>query len=48
MGHALDGRLTPEVTLPMFTFAQGVTQPGFVVLSLYNPQRISKKVCSLA
>ncbi|KAH7048036.1 Metallo-dependent phosphatase-like protein, partial [Linnemannia elongata] len=34
MGHSLDGRLTPEVTLPTFSFAQGIKQPGFVVLSL--------------
>ncbi|KAF9931161.1 hypothetical protein FBU30_010697 [Linnemannia zychae] len=27
----------PEVTLPTFSFAQGIWQPGFVVMSLYNP-----------
>ncbi|KAG9069091.1 hypothetical protein KI688_009986 [Linnemannia hyalina] len=42
MGHSLDERLTPEVTLPTFSFAQGIKQPGFVVLSLYNPQHISR------
>lgn len=47
MGHSLDGRLTPEVTLPTFSFAQGVSQTGFVVLSLYNPHHISRNVRSL-
>lgn len=47
MGHSLDGRLTPEVTLPTFSFAQGIKQPGFVVLSLYNPQHISRNARSL-
>ncbi|KAG0233151.1 hypothetical protein BGW41_001631 [Actinomortierella wolfii] len=28
---------SPEVTLPTFSFAQGIMQPGFVVMSLYNP-----------
>ncbi|KAF9549540.1 hypothetical protein EC957_003492 [Mortierella hygrophila] len=47
IGHSLDGRLTPEVTLPTFSFAQGIKQPGFVVLSLYNPQHISRNSHSL-
>ncbi|KAG0291128.1 hypothetical protein BGZ96_005462 [Linnemannia gamsii] len=47
MGHSLDGRLIPEVTLPTFSFAQGVAQTGFVVLSLYNPQHISRNARSL-
>ncbi|KAF8946764.1 hypothetical protein BGZ47_011427 [Haplosporangium gracile] len=47
MDHSLDGRLTPEVTLPTFSFAQGITQPGFVVLSLYNPQHILRNARSL-
>ncbi|KAF9340888.1 hypothetical protein BGZ91_012018 [Linnemannia elongata] len=47
MGHSLDGRLTPEVTLPTFSFAQGIKQPGFVVLSLYNPRHISRNARSL-
>ncbi|KAF9156529.1 hypothetical protein BG015_004439 [Linnemannia schmuckeri] len=47
MGHSLDGRLTPEVTLPTFSFAQGITQPGFVVLSLYNPQHVLRNARSL-
>ncbi|KAF9581847.1 hypothetical protein BGW38_001003, partial [Lunasporangiospora selenospora] len=38
IAHSLDNRLTPEVTLPTFSFAQGIRQPGFVVLSLYNPR----------
>ncbi|KAK3818304.1 MAG: Metallo-dependent phosphatase-like protein [Linnemannia gamsii] len=38
MAHSLDGRLVPEVTVPTFRFAQGITQSGFVVLSLHNPQ----------
>ncbi|KAF8932560.1 hypothetical protein BGZ58_006997 [Dissophora ornata] len=38
IAHSLDGTLTPEVTLPTFSFAQGIQQPGFVMLSLYNPQ----------
>ncbi|KAG0341890.1 hypothetical protein BG000_007707 [Podila horticola] len=33
--------LAPEVTLPTFSFAQGVLQPGFVMLSLYNPNSLS-------
>ncbi|KAG0330540.1 hypothetical protein BGZ99_000010 [Dissophora globulifera] len=37
IAHSLDGTLTPEVTLPTFSFAQGIQQPGFVMLSLYNP-----------
>ncbi|KAF8927250.1 hypothetical protein BGZ58_010534 [Dissophora ornata] len=38
IAHSLDGTLTPEVTLPTFSFAQGIQQPGFVMLSLYNPE----------
>jgi hypothetical protein len=37
IAHALDGSFTPEVTVPTFSFAQGIQQPGFVMLSLYNP-----------
>ncbi|KAI8603848.1 Metallo-dependent phosphatase-like protein, partial [Dissophora ornata] len=32
--HSLDDKLTPEVTVPTFSFAQGSKQPAFVVLSL--------------
>ncbi|KAF9353972.1 hypothetical protein BGX34_011278 [Mortierella sp. NVP85] len=39
IAHPLDGSFTPEVTLPTFSFAQGIQQPGFVMLSLYNPDR---------
>ncbi|KAG0264120.1 hypothetical protein DFQ27_001414 [Actinomortierella ambigua] len=28
----------PEVTVPTFSFAQGVYQPGLVMLNLYNPR----------
>ncbi|KAF9963862.1 hypothetical protein BGZ70_007144 [Mortierella alpina] len=37
IAHSLDGGLIPEVTLRAFSFAQGIQQPGFVMLSLYNP-----------
>ncbi|KAF9939832.1 hypothetical protein BGZ65_009210 [Modicella reniformis] len=37
IAHSLDGTLTPEITLPTFSFAQGIQQPGFVMLSLFNP-----------
>ncbi|KAG0197333.1 hypothetical protein BGX28_009170 [Mortierella sp. GBA30] len=37
IAHSLDGKLTPEVTVPTFSFAQGIQQPAFVMLSLYNP-----------
>ncbi|KAF9439023.1 hypothetical protein BGZ76_001475 [Entomortierella beljakovae] len=41
--HSHDGNiLTPEVTVPTFSFAQGSQQPAFVMLSLYNPQRLAK------
>ncbi|KAG0026973.1 hypothetical protein BGZ81_005965 [Podila clonocystis] len=33
--------LAPEVTLPTFSFAQGILQPGFVMLSLYNPNSLA-------
>ncbi|KAF8975342.1 hypothetical protein BGZ46_009205, partial [Entomortierella lignicola] len=42
IAHSLDGTLTPEVTLRTFSFAQGTMQPGFVMLSLYNPNQKSK------
>ncbi|KAF9418954.1 hypothetical protein BGZ94_009549 [Podila epigama] len=32
--------LAPETTLRTFSFAQGIHQPAFVMLSLYNPQGI--------
>ncbi|KAF9907703.1 hypothetical protein BX616_000352 [Lobosporangium transversale] len=35
---------TPEVTLPTFSFAQGIQQPGFVMLSLYNPDHKTKNL----
>ncbi|KAF9574921.1 hypothetical protein EC968_004922 [Mortierella alpina] len=38
IAHSLDGNLIPEVTLRTFSFAQGIQQPGFVMLSLYNPE----------
>ncbi|KAG0358570.1 hypothetical protein BGZ54_010361 [Gamsiella multidivaricata] len=44
IAHSLDGTLTPEVTLPTFSFAQGILQPGFVMLSLYNPDHKAKNV----
>ncbi|KAG0346853.1 hypothetical protein BG005_000501 [Podila minutissima] len=33
--------LAPELTVPTFSFAQGVLQPGFVMLSLYNPNSLA-------
>ncbi|KAF8950058.1 hypothetical protein BGZ52_003908 [Haplosporangium bisporale] len=33
--------LAPEVTIPTFSFAQGIFQPGFVMLSLYNPNSLA-------
>lgn len=33
--------LAPELTVPTFSFAQGVFQPGFVMLSLYNPNSLA-------
>lgn len=47
IAHSLDGRLTPEVTLPTFNFAQGSMQPGFVMLSLYNPERRARNVAPM-
>ncbi|KAG0338205.1 hypothetical protein BG004_007310 [Podila humilis] len=38
VAHSLDGVVTPELTLPTFSFAQGIRQPGFVMLSLFNPE----------
>ncbi|KAI1315884.1 hypothetical protein EDD11_000260 [Mortierella claussenii] len=39
IAHSLDSdRLTPEVTVRTFSFAQGIRRPAFVMLSLYNPQ----------
>ncbi|KAG0244668.1 hypothetical protein BGW41_006907 [Actinomortierella wolfii] len=35
--HVLDDLKTNEVTVPTFSFAQGVQHPGFVLLSLYRP-----------
>ncbi|KAG0348255.1 hypothetical protein BG004_005574 [Podila humilis] len=32
--------LVPELTVPTFSFAQGIQQPAFVLLSLYNPNSI--------
>jgi len=46
IAHDLDQKLTPEVTLPTFSFAQGIKQPGFVLLSLYNPKKITKNLAS--
>ncbi|KAF8940605.1 hypothetical protein BGZ58_005564 [Dissophora ornata] len=42
--HSLDDKLTPEVTVPTFSFAQGSKQPAFVVLSLFNPEKLPKSV----
>ncbi|KAF9955286.1 hypothetical protein BGZ72_003845 [Mortierella alpina] len=42
IAHSLDGDLIPEVTLRTFSFAQGIQQPGFVMLSLYNPDLKTK------
>lgn len=42
VAHSLDGTLTPEVTLRTFSFAQGIHQPAFVMLSLYNPDHTVK------
>ncbi|KAG0034816.1 hypothetical protein BGZ81_002908 [Podila clonocystis] len=38
--HSAYGAITPEVTVPTFSFAQGIRQPGFVMLSLYNPEEL--------
>ncbi|KAI1314579.1 hypothetical protein EDD11_001962 [Mortierella claussenii] len=38
VAHSWDKNWTPEVTLPTFSFAQGIQQAGFVMLSLYNPE----------
>ncbi|KAF9379558.1 hypothetical protein CPB97_008900, partial [Podila verticillata] len=40
IAHSMYGTVTPEVTLPTFSFAQGIRQPGFVMLSLYNPEEV--------
>ncbi|KAF9926974.1 hypothetical protein BGZ67_007805 [Mortierella alpina] len=42
IAHSLDGALIPEVTLRTFSFAQGIQQPGFVMLSLHNPELKSR------
>ncbi|GJJ75643.1 ethanolamine phosphate phosphodiesterase [Entomortierella parvispora] len=42
IAHSLDGTITPEVTLRSFSFAQGIQQPAFVMLSLYNPDHTPK------
>ncbi|GJJ70354.1 ethanolamine phosphate phosphodiesterase [Entomortierella parvispora] len=47
IAHDLDQRLTPEVTLPTFSFAQGIKQPGFVLLTLYNPEEITKNLAPM-
>ncbi|KAF9182526.1 hypothetical protein BGZ50_004846 [Haplosporangium sp. Z 11] len=44
IAHPLDGSATPEVTVPTFSFAQGINQPAFVMLSLYNPDHKTKNV----
>ncbi|KAF9357303.1 hypothetical protein BGX26_003953 [Mortierella sp. AD094] len=48
IAHSLDGTLTPEVTLRTFSFAQGILQPGFVMLSLYNPDHMTKNAFPMA
>ncbi|KAG0342419.1 hypothetical protein BG000_004716 [Podila horticola] len=40
IAHSAYGAVTPEVTVPTFSFAQGIRQPGFVMLSLYNPEEL--------
>lgn len=40
IAHSAYGAITPEVTVPTFSFAQGIRQPGFVMLSLYNPEEL--------
>ncbi|KAG0055403.1 hypothetical protein BGZ83_008676 [Gryganskiella cystojenkinii] len=42
IAHSLDGIVTPEVTLRSFSFAQGIQQPAFVMLSLFNPDHTAK------
>lgn len=42
IAHSMYGAVTPEVTLPTFSFAQGIRQPGFVMLSLYNPEEVAR------
>ncbi|KAF9402908.1 hypothetical protein BGX21_008101 [Mortierella sp. AD011] len=48
IAHSLDGTLTPEVTLRTFSFSQGISQPGFVMLSLYNPDHKTRNVSPMA
>ncbi|KAG0368238.1 hypothetical protein BGZ54_002374 [Gamsiella multidivaricata] len=42
--HLVYGKLTPEVTVPTFSFAQGIRQPAFLMLSLYNPEQLPKNI----
>ncbi|KAF9434134.1 hypothetical protein BGZ76_008507 [Entomortierella beljakovae] len=42
VAHSHDSTLTPEVTLRTFSFAQGIKQPSFLMLSLYNPEHQTK------
>ncbi|KAF9098272.1 hypothetical protein BGX29_007718, partial [Mortierella sp. GBA35] len=39
-----EDNFTPEVTLRTFSFAQGIHQPSFVMMSLFNPDLRNKNV----
>ncbi|KAF9911911.1 hypothetical protein EC991_001815 [Linnemannia zychae] len=41
------GSLVPEVTLRSFSFAQGILQPAFVMMSLFNPDHKPKNILPL-
>ncbi|KAF9132791.1 hypothetical protein BGW39_011275 [Mortierella sp. 14UC] len=40
----IGGNLVPEVTLRTFSFAQGIKQPAFMMMSLFNPDHKPKNV----
>ncbi|KAG0196103.1 hypothetical protein BGX33_002085, partial [Mortierella sp. NVP41] len=40
----MHGNLAPEVTLRTFSFAQGIQQPAFAMMSLFNPDLKAKNI----
>ncbi|KAF9899312.1 hypothetical protein EC991_009094 [Linnemannia zychae] len=40
----IEGNFVPEVTVRTFSFAQGIQQPAFVMMSLFNPDHKPKNV----
>lgn len=44
---AIEGNLTPELTLRTFSFAQGIQRPAFGMMTLFNPDLAPKNVYPL-